>query len=87
MKAINVGDSGFSILRRQTDDTKSAADLNDDPPQWALYFQTTEQTHFFNCPFQLGTNSRDSPGKVFEAKESVHRVYGKHCSYRHSDFY
>merc|ERR1719272_1117808 len=61
MKAINVGDSGFSILRRQTDDTKSAADLNDDPPQWALYFQTTEQTHFFNCPFQLGTNSRDSP--------------------------
>ena len=60
MKAINVGDSGFSILRRQTDDTKSPADLNDDPPQWALYFKTTEQTHFFNCPFQLGTNSRDS---------------------------
>ena len=21
------------------------------------------------------------------SEESVHRVYGKHCSYRHSDFY
>ena len=61
LRAINVGDSGFSILRRQIDASKSKADLNDDPPQWSLYFQTTEQTHFFNCPFQLGTNSRDSP--------------------------
>ena len=27
-------------------------------------------------------------GKYFKAKESVcNRVYGKHCSYRHSDFY
>ena len=23
----------------------------------------------------------------FKAKESEHRVYGKHCSYRYSDFY
>ena len=22
-----------------------------------------------------------------QSEESVHRVYGKHCSYRHSDFY
>lgn len=63
LRAINVGDSGFSILRRQVDQDPSRAisEINDDPPQWALYFQTTEQTHFFNCPFQLGTNSRDSP--------------------------
>ena len=26
-------------------------------------------------------------GKYFKSEESVHRVYGKHCSYRHSDFY
>ena len=25
-------------------------------------------------------------GKCFKAKESVHRVYGEHCIYRHSDF-
>ena len=63
LRAINVGDSGFSILRRQVDKdpSRDTSEINDDPPQWALYFQTTEQTHFFNCPFQLGTNSRDSP--------------------------
>ena len=61
LRAINVGDSGFSILRRQINPSKDTEELNDDPPQWSLYFQTTEQTHFFNCPFQLGTNSRDSP--------------------------
>ena len=54
LRAINVGDSGFSVFRRTEDGTT-------EHPQWALYFQTTEQTHFFNCPFQLGTNSKDSP--------------------------
>ena len=53
LRAINVGDSGFSVLRRVDESSKH--------PQWALFFQTTEQTHFFNCPFQLGTNSKDSP--------------------------
>ena len=64
MRAINVGDSGFSIFRRQPGENnknRSAAELNDDPPKWGLYFETSEQTHFFNCPYQLGTNSRDSP--------------------------
>ena len=69
LKAINVGDSGFSVLRRLD---RRGADLNaangsvgsncgDKAHQWALFFETTEQTHFFNCPFQLGTNSKDSP--------------------------
>ena len=26
-------------------------------------------------------------GKYFKSEESKHRVYGKHGSYRHSDFY
>jgi hypothetical protein len=56
-----VGDSGFSILRRQTESHKDKNELNDDPPHWALFFQSTEQVHFFNCPMQLGTNSKDSP--------------------------
>jgi protein phosphatase PTC7 len=61
LRAIIVGDSGFSILRRQTESHKDKNELNDDPPHWALFFQTTEQVHFFNCPMQLGTNSKDSP--------------------------
>ncbi len=56
LRAINVGDSGFSVLRRT-----EGGGSNGDHPAWALFFQTTEQTHFFNCPFQLGTNSKDSP--------------------------
>merc|ERR1712100_924081 len=36
LKAINVGDSGFSVFRRSEADS------------WAVYFQTTEQVHFFN---------------------------------------
>ena len=61
LRAINVGDSGFSVLRR-TEGGSGGGDSGDaDHPTWALFFQTTEQTHFFNCPFQLGTNSKDSP--------------------------
>ena len=51
--------------------------------------------------FHMVTTGANSPDSVnfdlfrsvvlivscFKAKESVHRVYGKHCSYRHSDFY
>ena len=28
---------------------------------WKLVYQAPEQQHYFNCPLQLGTNSRDRP--------------------------
>ena len=48
LHALNVGDSGFRLLRPREGAIATVA-------------SSTEQTHYFNCPFQLGTGSRDSP--------------------------
>jgi protein phosphatase PTC7 len=47
-QAFNVGDSGFRLLR---------------PSQRGLAVEkrSREQQHYFNCPYQLGTRSRDRP--------------------------
>jgi protein phosphatase PTC7 len=44
LHAVNVGDSGFMIIRNN-----------------ASIFRTKEQQHYFNCPFQLGSDSGDTP--------------------------
>ena len=62
LSAANLGDSGFIVLRRLP---------NASAKEWGLYFQTTEQVHFFNCPFQLGTNSKDSPSDAQSFKIPV----------------
>lgn len=41
--------------------TGSSRKQQRDSRRWRLVYQTTEQTHYFNCPFQLGTNSQDKP--------------------------
>ena len=53
----NLGDSGYLLLR------KSGMDL-------VSIFRTTEQTHSFNFPFQIGT-SGDDPAK---ADKNTHKV-------------
>ena len=35
----------------------------------------------------VATYFYSNPGECLKAKRAVHRVYGKHCSYRHSDFF
>ena len=44
--AINLGDSRIMVVR---------------PSSGELIYQTKEQWHWFDCPYQLGTNSVDSP--------------------------
>jgi len=47
--ALNLGDSGFRVLRSLVGDVLKPA------------VQSTQQQHYFNCPLQLGTGSRDMP--------------------------
>ncbi len=49
LRAANLGDSGLMVLRHVYG------------TRWRLVFRSKEQTHYFNCPFQLGTNSQDRP--------------------------
>ena len=44
--ATNIGDSRIMVVRPSTGE---------------LIYRTTEQWHWFDCPYQLGTNSLDSP--------------------------
>ena len=44
--ATNIGDSRIMVIRPSTKE---------------LIYKTAEQWHWFDCPFQLGTNSVDSP--------------------------
>lgn len=49
-QAFNVGDSGFRLLR--------PSQLGS---QLTVEKRSREQQHYFNCPYQLGTRSRDTP--------------------------
>lgn len=44
--ATNIGDSRVMVVR---------------PSSGEIIYKTTEQWHWFDCPYQLGTNSVDSP--------------------------
>jgi len=57
LKAVNVGDSGLTVVRQGEDGKLFIA------------FKTNPQMHYFNCPFQLGGSSPDSPDQA--AKVSV----------------
>lgn len=45
INVVNVGDSGLLVVNNNTGE---------------IVFQTKEQQHYFNCPFQLG-HSNDTP--------------------------
>ena len=75
VQCCNLGDSGIALLRRDEPHSLTNADalLGQEriPRQlseggrpmgkWKVVFATVEQTHYFNCPYQLGTSSRDRP--------------------------
>ncbi|OQR81633.1 phosphatase 2C 55-like [Thraustotheca clavata] len=48
MIAANLGDSGFLHCRQQD-------------KKWDVIFESPPQCHYFNCPLQLGMDSRDQP--------------------------
>ena len=55
LEACNLGDSGFCIFRR------GGKENPDCLQEYEMVYKTVEQTHFFNCPYQIGTNSNDGP--------------------------
>mmetsp|Transcript_32541 Transcript_32541/g.50661 ORF Transcript_32541/g.50661 Transcript_32541/m.50661 type:complete len:261 (-) Transcript_32541:708-1490(-) len=52
LEAVNLGDSGFMLLRRYDEG---------DHVRLRTVFRSKEQQHGFNMPFQLGSGSRDRP--------------------------
>lgn len=76
VNCCNLGDSGIMLLRRDEPHSLMNADAFTGqelisrepstnrarpPGKWKVVFSTVEQTHYFNCPYQLGTSSRDRP--------------------------
>uniref|UniRef100_A0A6T8H4W7 Protein phosphatase n=1 Tax=Hemiselmis andersenii TaxID=464988 RepID=A0A6T8H4W7_HEMAN len=57
LQGVNVGDSGLSVVRRSADDGTLK-----------VVWKTNPQQHFFNCPFQLGGSSPDSPDQAMKFK-------------------
>mmetsp|Transcript_40586 Transcript_40586/g.101519 ORF Transcript_40586/g.101519 Transcript_40586/m.101519 type:complete len:361 (-) Transcript_40586:197-1279(-) len=55
LKGVNVGDSGLSVVRRNAEDGALK-----------VVWKTNPQQHFFNCPFQLGGSSPDSPDQAMK---------------------
>jgi len=53
LRGCNVGDSGMSLFRK-----------NAETGAYNVVWKTNSQQHFFNCPFQLGGSSPDSPDQA-----------------------
>jgi len=60
LKVANLGDSGILVLR-----------FSPISWSWQSHFRSQEQTHYFNCPLQLGTDSGDFPKDSDEYEVSV----------------
>ena len=58
LKTVNIGDSGYCILR------KNAANV------YEMVFRSEEMQHGFNFPFQIGTNG-DDPRTGFPNKHDI----------------
>lgn len=55
LRTINLGDSGFLLCRLQP-----SADDDGNLLKWQVVYEAPHQSHYFNCPFQLGYNNGDS---------------------------
>lgn len=64
LTGCNLGDSGFAVFRR-------GGEPGDASEEYKIVFRTDDQTHFFNCPFQIGTNSNDGPEKADQVELDV----------------
>lgn len=65
LEACNLGDSGFCIFRRGGEENPDCLQ------EYEMVYKTVEQTHFFNCPYQIGTNSNDGPENAEHIKFEV----------------
>jgi len=58
IRAANLGDSGFIVLRFCYDSSDASELMN---PGWKVMVRSRKQQHNFNCPFQIGTDSAEHP--------------------------
>ncbi|KAF1327992.1 Serine/threonine protein phosphatase, partial [Globisporangium splendens] len=59
LRTINLGDSGF-LLCRPLPSPESEKD-EDKPLKWQVVYEAPHQSHYFNCPYQLGFGNGDLP--------------------------
>nr|CCA25951.1 hypothetical protein SELMODRAFT_101879 [Albugo laibachii Nc14] len=58
LRAVNLGDSGFIVCRRKSQNANLARNMRQ---CWEVVYESKHQSHFFNCPYQLGHLNGDSP--------------------------
>lgn len=63
LRAANLGDSGFLLFRRMIKNPIDEFDKENTPPEyeWRAVFKSNIQEHYFNCPRQIGTDTKDRP--------------------------
>lgn len=59
LEGVNIGDSGILVLRQ---------DPSTEGVRPVVAYKTIPQMHYFNCPFQLGGSSPDSPDQATKIK-------------------
>lgn len=75
LRTINLGDSGFLLCRLlpppDDDDSASVSRASgseeDDEValKWQVVYEAPHQSHYFNCPYQLGFNNGDLVGSLW----------------------
>ena len=66
LRVINVGDSGLQVWRHNRPVSllpPHKLRLDEAAKLWSSHLRTTEQQHYFNCPYQLEVGGDDVPSK------------------------
>jgi hypothetical protein len=83
--SANLGDSGFMVFRdaRFVQIGGDHGEGLNAESVWKLLYASKEQTHYFNCPFQLGTDSKDkvSHDHSFPASDSLRIAFRCCCCF------
>lgn len=66
LRAVNLGDSGFRVLRHHSSRAKNLS--------WRVVFASKPQQHAFNFPYQLGRPSRNGGKVVGDAIEKAEDI-------------
>jgi len=72
LHGLNLGDSGYMIIRRQSDEVPAASPAPSSSPAvpFDLIFRTQEQQYKFNHPYQCGTNYKPP----YQTSQLEHKV-------------
>jgi protein phosphatase PTC7 len=75
LQAVNIGDSGFIVLRPMLSNSMSDPALFPMNPgqrqlHYAIIYRSPQQLHWFNCPYQLGIDSAGNSSKFDSPNDS-----------------